>query len=94
MRYLGIIVAGAVIWWLFLRKKPALGNGVISAGPDDFDPTTADQLSGTPTGDVTIGDEWSASFTTGTGNWADAYRSHANETDDPILQHINAQGGT
>jgi len=78
--WLKIAIGAAVVWWLFLRKANA-STGVIQGGGADFDAITADQLSGAPAGDVTVGDEWSASFIEGNGNWADAYRSHATEDD-------------
>jgi hypothetical protein len=83
MLLLKIAIAAAVVWWLFFRGKGGpTKTGVIQLeGQPDFDPVTANQLNGAVKGDVTLGDEWSASFVTGDGNWSDAYRSHASEPD-------------
>ena len=35
-----------------------------------------------PTGGVTVGDDWTATFIVGNGNWSDAYSSHATTPDD------------
>ncbi len=86
------LVAALAVWWLFMRRASA-ATGVISAGPNDFDPITAGQLGsggggcrtdgliGCSYGGVTVGDDWSATFVTGNGNWADGYRSHASSDD-------------
>ena len=74
---LKLVIIAAAVWWLFLRKAQA--STVIQAEGPDFDAATADQLNGAATGDVSVGDDWSATFTTGNGNWSDEYRSHAAE---------------
>mgnify|MGYP001591236974 CR=1 FL=1 len=89
--WLKLAIAALVIWLLTRQRKA--GAGVISVGGPDFDPLTASQLGGKsscPTngtigcyvGGVTVGDDWSATFITGNGNWSDAYRSHATENAD------------
>lgn len=81
---LKLAIAAALVWWFFLRGKAHAATGVIQPdGGPDFDPVTASQLGGVATGDVNIGDEWSATFVKGDGNWSDAYRSHASENDEP-----------
>jgi len=89
--WLKVIIGAVVIWLLFFHKKAQAASlsGVIQPeGQPDFDPAsmdgiTTDQLKGVAAGDVSIGDEWSATFVAGDGNWADAYRTHAAEPDDP-----------
>jgi hypothetical protein len=76
------VVAG-LIYWLFWRDKASASTGVIQPDGPDFDSITADQLAGAAAGDVSIGDEWSATFVHGSGDWSDAYRSHAAEPDEP-----------
>ena len=72
---LKLIIIAAAVWWLFLRKAQA--STVIQGEGPDFDATTAEQLNAAATGDVTVGDEWTATFTVGNGNWSDEYKSHA-----------------
>jgi hypothetical protein len=70
-----VVIAVAAILWLLMGSKPA-GAGVIS-NPGDFDSVTASQLGGAVNGDVSIGDDWTATFINGTGDWSDAYKSKA-----------------
>jgi hypothetical protein len=73
------VAIGAVVIWLLFRGKAQASTGVIQGEGPDFDPVTADQLNAARRGEVTVGDDWSATFITENGNWSDAYRSHANE---------------
>lgn len=89
MTWLKLAIAALIVWLLFRGKRSS--TGVISVGGPDFDPLTASQLGGGKnscptdgtigcyTGGVTVGDDWTATFIVGNGNWSDAYRSHANE---------------
>lgn len=81
---LKLAIAAALVWWFFLRGKANAATGVIQPeGQPDFDPVTADQLNAVATHDVSIGDEWSATYMSGAGggdgNLSDYYRTHANE---------------
>lgn len=79
-----VVAVAAILWALLGSSKPAsaaTGTGVIS-NPGDFDPATADQLNGAAAGDVSIGDEWTATFIKGNGDWSDAYKTHAFSADD------------
>jgi hypothetical protein len=74
---LKLIIVAALVWWFFLRGKAQASTGVIQGAGPDFDPVTAGQVAASARGSVSVGDEWSATFLAGDGNWADAYRSHA-----------------
>lgn len=77
-----VVVAAAVLLLLF-RSKPA-GAGVIS-NPGDFDPVTASQYNAAVAGDVSVGDDWSATFINGNGEWNDLYKSQAFSADDLLV---------
>jgi hypothetical protein len=81
---IAIVAAIVVLLLLFGRKASAsTSTGVIQGDGPDFDPLTASQLGGRGAvrGGVTVGDDWSATFITGNGNWADEYRSRASSDD-------------
>lgn len=79
---LKLAIVAALVWWFFLRGKAKAATGVIQPEDQpDFDPVTANQLFAAAKGDVVLGDEWSATFVAGDGNWADVYRSHATVAD-------------
>ncbi len=72
-----LVIVAAIVWWFFMRKASAATTGVIQGAGPDFDPVTAGQLAAAVSGNVAVGDDWSATFIEGRGNWADVYRSHA-----------------
>jgi hypothetical protein len=77
------VVAAIVVLLLLFGRKASAATGVVQGDGPDFDPITAGQLGGRGAvrGGVTVGDDWSATFITGNGNWADEYRSRASSDD-------------
>ena len=79
-----VVIVAVVLLLLLFGKKASAATGVVQGDGPDFDAITAGQLGGRGVrGGVTVGDDWSATFITGNGNWADEYRSHATEGDNP-----------
>lgn len=76
------VIAAIVVLLLLFGKKASASTGVVQGDGPDFDAITAGQLGHRGAGGgVTVGDDWSATFIKGNGNWADEYRSRAT-TDD------------
>lgn len=83
---LKLLIVAAIVWWFFLRKaNAAAASTVIQGAGPDFDPVTADQLNAAASGDVNMGDDWTATFITGNGNWSYGYRTHADEEPEQML---------